>query len=400
MTDNATSVAGSSNSPLHLAIIRQAYNPFGGAERFVERAIRALGQDHVKVTLITRKWEGGDNPGLTIKLLSTPRISRLLRDVMFAHSVRSLIQTRIFDLVQSHERIPGCDIFRAGDGIHATWLEQRARTLGPIGRFLQRISPWHRYVLSMEKEMLEDPKLKAVICNSEMVRQDIAHRYPELASRLHVIHNGVDLKTFHTGLRAKHREIIREQLDVPECTPVIVFVGSGFERKGVAQLIEALARPELRNAQLWIIGKDKLTRRLERKADALGVGPQVRFMGPKKDVTPYLGAADVFALPTLYDPMPNAALEALAAGLPVLSSTSSGAAELIRLGENGERVDALDIDGIATALARLIAISQDPEQQPAMAVSARASVAHMSKETMAAELVALYRQLLTVNRKL
>lgn len=388
------------NAPLHLAIIRQAYNPFGGAERFVERAIRALGQDHVKVTLITRKWEGGDNPDVTVKLLHTPRISRLLRDVMFARSVHTLIRTRIFDLVQSHERIPGCDIFRAGDGLHVTWLEQRARTLGPVGRFLQRISPWHRYVLGMERKMLEDPKLRAVICNSEMVRQDIAHRYPELSSRLHVIHNGVDLKTFHTGLRAKHREIIREQLDVPESTPVIVFVGSGFERKGVPQLIEAMTRPALRNAQLWVIGKDKLTRRLQRRAESLGVSAQVRFLGPKKDVTPYLGAADVFALPTLYDPMPNAALEALATGLPVLSSTSSGAAELIRLGENGERVDALDIDGIATALGHLIAISQDPGQQAAMAASARASIAHMSKEAMAAELVALYRQLLTVNRKL
>lgn len=398
MTESAQNVA--EGTPLHLAIIRQAYNPFGGAERFVERAIRALGPEHVKVTLITRKWEGGDNPGLTIKLLHTPRISRLLRDVMFARSVNTLIRTHIFDLVQSHERIPGCDIFRAGDGIHATWLEQRARTLGPVGRFLQQISPWHRYVLGMERRMLEDPKLRAVICNSEMVRQDLAHRYPALSSRLHVIHNGVDLKTFHLGLRAKHREILREQMDVPECTPVILFVGSGFERKGVPQLLEAMTRPELRNAQLWVVGKDRLTRRLERRAASLGVATQIRFLGPKKDVTPYLGAADVFALPTLYDPMPNAALEALAAGLPVLSSTSSGAAEMIRLGENGERVDALDIDGIAKALGRLIAISQDPAQQPAMAASARASVTHMSKEAMAGELVALYRQLLTINRKL
>jgi len=388
------------STPLHLALVRQAYNPYGGAERFVERAIKALGPDKVKVTLITRKWEGGDTPGVTIKLLATPRISRLLRDVMFARSVRSLIRTQIFDLVQSHERIPGCDIFRAGDGVHASWLKQRSRTLGSVGRFMQRISPWHRYVLRMEDRMFAHPKLRAVICNSEMVRQDIAYRYPQLASKLHVIHNGIDLKSFHPGLRDRYRESIREQLDVPECTPVIVYVGSGFERKGVPQLIEALAQPELQNAQLWIIGKDKLTRRMKRRAASLGVSSQVRFLGPKKDVAPYLGAADVFALPTLYDPMPNAALEALAAGLPVLTSTSSGAAELIHLGENGERVDALDIHGIASALARLITASQDPVQRAAMANAAHASVAHMSKESMATALVAFYRQLLPVVRKL
>lgn len=398
MSDSAQ---GSQTAPLHLAIVRQAYNPFGGAERFVERAIKALGKDRVQVTLITRKWEGEESSaGFTVRLLTAPRLTRLLRDVLFARSVRSLIRTQIFDLVQSHERIPGCDIFRAGDGVHASWLKQRARTLGPIGRMLQRISPWHRYVLRMEKRMFEDPHLRAVICNSEMVRQDIAYRYPQLASKLHVIHNGIDLKSFNLGLRAKYRDSIREQLDVPDCTPVIVYVGSGFERKGVPQLIEAMAQPELRDAQLWVIGKDKLTRRLKRRAAALGVDCQVRFLGPKKDVAPYLGAADVFALPTLYDPMPNSALEALAAGLPVLSSTSSGAAELIRLGENGERVDALDISGIAAALARLLESRKDPEQRNMMRAAARASIEHMSKETMAAELVALYRQLLPVTRKL
>lgn len=100
--------------------------------------------------------------------------------------------------MQSHERIPGCDIFRAGDG-HPCQLgrEQRARTLGPVGRFPQHISPWHRYILRMEDRMFRDPKLRAVICNSEMVRRDIAHRYPLLASKLHVIHNGIDLESFH-----------------------------------------------------------------------------------------------------------------------------------------------------------------------------------------------------------
>lgn len=397
MSDNAPT---SSATPLHLAIVRQAYNPFGGAERFVERAIRALGDDAVQITLITRKWAGDARPGFKVRLLAAPRLGRLVRDMLFARSVRSLIRTHVFDLVQSHERIPGCDIFRAGDGVHATWLAQRARALGPVGRLLQRLSPWHRYILRMEDRMFRDPHLRAVICNSEMVRQDIARRYPALASKLHVIHNGVDLEHFHPGLRAQHRETVREQLDVPECTPVILYVGSGFERKGVPQLLQALARPELQNAQLWVIGKDRLTRRLQRRATALGVGGQVRFLGPKKDITPYLGAADVFALPTLYDPMPNAVLEALAAGLPVLSSTSSGAAELVRLGANGARVDALDVAGMAAALAQLLAASHDPAQQAAQSAAARASVAHMSNEAMAAELVALYRQLLPVGRKL
>lgn len=387
-------------APLHLAIVRQAYNPYGGAERFVERALKALGEDAVQLTLITRNWSGEHKPGVKVKLLGAPRLGRLFRDISFTRSVRSLIKTHVFDLVQSHERIPGCDIFRAGDGVHASWLEQRARTLGLLGRLAQRCSPWHRYILGMEERMFRDPHLRAVICNSEMVRQDIAHRYPQLASRLHLIHNGVDLAHFHLDLRAQHREAVREQLGVPESTRVLLFVGSGFERKGVPQLLEALAQPDLAQAELWVIGKDRQARRLQKKAARLGVASRVRFLGPKKDVAPYLGAADVFALPTLYDPMPNAAIEALAAGLPVLTSTSSGAAELVRLGENGERVDALDIAGMAAAAHRLLEAMHDPLRCAEFRTAAHASVAQMSNEAMAAQLVALYRQLLAPAAKL
>ncbi|PAS95988.1 MAG: hypothetical protein BSR46_16125 [Candidatus Dactylopiibacterium carminicum] len=384
----------SSAAPLHLAIVRQAYNPFGGAERFIERALNSLGPDAVRVTLLTRKWNSEPRPGMAVRLLRTPGLGRLLRDISFTRSVRTLIRSQVFDLVQSHERIPGCDIFRAGDGLHVSWLEQRARTLGTLGRLLQRLSPWHRYILRMEARMFAHPHLRAVICNSEMVRQDVARRYPRLASRLHLIHNGIDLAHFHPGLRAQYRDSIREQLGVPESARVVVFVGSGFERKGVGQLLAAMAEPGLTQAELWVIGKDKHARRFQRRAQQLGVASRVRFLGPKKDVAPYLGAADAFALPTLYDPMPNAALEALASGLPVLSSIQSGAAELIQLGQNGERVDALDIHGIATALGRLLEAAHDPSQQPALASAARQSVAAMSQESMAAELTALYRQLL------
>lgn len=390
----------SSAAPLRLAIVRQAYNPYGGAERFVERAIKALGEDTVQLTLITRNWGGEHKPGIKVRLLTAPRLGRLFRDIVFSRSVRSLIKTHVFDLVQSHERIPGCDIFRAGDGVHASWLEQRARTLGPLGRLAQSLSPWHRYILRMEERMFRDPALRAVICNSEMVRQDIAHRYPQLGSRLHVIHNGVDLAQFHPGLRAQHRENVREQLGVPESTRVLLFVGSGFERKGVPQMLEAMAHPALAQAELWIIGKDRHAKRLQKRAVRLGVAARVRFLGPKKDVTPYLGAADVFTLPTLYDPMPNAAIEALAAGLPVLTSTSSGAAELVRLGENGERVDALDIAGIAIAAEHLLEAMHEPMRCEELRSAAHASVAQMSNEAMAAQLVALYRQLLGSATKL
>ncbi|MFT4171896.1 MAG: glycosyltransferase family 4 protein [Rhodocyclaceae bacterium] len=379
--------------PLRLAIVRQRYNPFGGAERFVERALQALSGSGLDVTLIARKWDGPANDHFHLRKCRPPYLGRLSRDKGFAEQVRQIIQRNEFDIVQSHERIAGCEVFRAGDGVHATWLAQRLRTLTPWQRFLQKHSPWHAYTLAAEDAMFRDVRLRAVICNSHMVRDDIARRYPDISHKLHVIHNGVDLARFSPDLRATHRDAVRAALGVGHRTPVVVYVGSGFARKGVAQLIDALQKPALAQAELWIIGKDRDAQGMQARAKAGGLSFRVRFLGPQKDVAPYLGAADAFALPTLYDPMPNAALEALACGLPVLTSPMSGAAELIKPGF-GAVVDALDIDGIARELARLLALAVDPAQRDLVCDAARHAIANMGSEDMATRQLALYRLLL------
>ena len=112
---------------IRLALIRQRYNPFGGAERFVATTLDALMKNHdLSLTLITRQWTGGEHQHAVIEC-APPHLGRLGRDYSFARCVQRTLARERFDLVQSHERIAGCDIFRAGDGVHAAWLEQRRR---------------------------------------------------------------------------------------------------------------------------------------------------------------------------------------------------------------------------------------------------------------------------------
>jgi UDP-glucose:(heptosyl)LPS alpha-1,3-glucosyltransferase len=178
-----------------LAIVRQKYTPFGGAERFVERALSALTTQGTDVSIIAREWSG-DIKGVTVNPFY---IGRTWRDMSFAHGVQKIIASGQFDLVQSHERIPGCHIFRAGDGVHATWLELRNKRRDAL-------SPWHRYTLAAEAAMFRHPNLKAVICNSKMVRDDISRRFGVPDDKLHVIYNGVDLEVF---TRACGQNIVR-----------------------------------------------------------------------------------------------------------------------------------------------------------------------------------------------
>ena len=109
---------------LKLAIVRQRYNPFGGAERFIARALPALERAGAEVTLIARRAEGW---GARRVLCVDPfYIGKVWRDWSFARAARAAWRRTGFDLVQSHERIPGCDVYRAGDGVHRRWLELRA----------------------------------------------------------------------------------------------------------------------------------------------------------------------------------------------------------------------------------------------------------------------------------
>jgi UDP-glucose:(heptosyl)LPS alpha-1,3-glucosyltransferase len=367
-----------------VALVRSRYDPSGGAERFVQGAIASLKAEGASVTLVTRHWP--DNDGSAI-VLDPFHIGSLWRDWSFARAACAALARRRFDLVQSHERIACCDVYRAGDGVHAQWLAERARVQAPLRRLLTRLDPHHRFVLAQERSVFTSPRVRAVICNSEMVRGEIRGRFATAEEKLVLIRNAVDAAHFHPGLRAEMRSAVRQQLSIPESANVVLHVGSGFERKGVAAFLEAIARSPERWAV--VVGKDKRAGRLALRAKVLGIAPRVRFVGAVSDVRPYYAAADSFLLATLYDPQPNAVLEAMACGLPVVTTPKCGAAELLREGETGFVRDALDVAGMAGALAAL-----DAGRAHAMGAAAREAVTPFTPQAMAQEFLALYRRLL------
>ncbi|MDO9224766.1 MAG: glycosyltransferase family 4 protein [Pseudomonadota bacterium] len=371
---------------MKLALVRQRYTPFGGAERFLERALAALGRDDLEVTVIASDWPGAAETAYRRILVRPFSLGRTWRDAAFARAACHVVASGGFDLVQSHERLPCCDIFRAGDGVHREWLIQRARRRSGAATLLDQASPFHRRILAAERTLFASPRLKAVICNSHMVRDEIVRHYGVAEARLTVIRNAVDGGVFHPGLRDRYRADVRQQLNLSDDHPLFLFVGSGFERKGVDLLLDLW--PEV-DATLLVVGRDRDLTGYRRRAR--GLRGRVRFIGPQEDVCPWYGAADAFVLPTLYDPLPNAALEALACGLPVLTSRKCGAAELIRPGVNGDVADALD----RAAWLALLKTWRDLARCRAAASHATQAVHHLTPESMQIELRDLYARLLS-----
>ena len=360
---------------MKVALVRQRYSPYGGAERFVARALPALERSGAELTLISRKESGW---GARRFLRVDPfYVGNLWRDWSFARAARDAWRREHFDVVQSHERIPGCDVYRAGDGVHRRWLVLRRAPAGAAERLSIALNPYHAYVCRAEKQMFEHPRLRAVICNSKMVREEILRAFRIAPEKLHVIYNGVDLEHFHPRERAKLRDAARAELGCSARDTLFAFVGSGFSRKGVDAAVEAVSATPF---WLAVVGRDRARPT---------ANPRIRFVGGKDDVRPYYAAADCFVLPSRYDPFPNTVLEAMAMGLPAIVSSRCGAAEVIEPGVNGWVCEPDDVAG----LARLMQEADRTVHDGRMGKAARATAERYGLDAMAGQLARLYESL-------
>jgi UDP-glucose:(heptosyl)LPS alpha-1,3-glucosyltransferase len=224
-----------------------------------------------------------------------------------------------------------------------------------------------------------------------MVRDEIRARFAVPEAKLNVIYNAVDSEEFHPRLRGDRAKVLDRHGIAADAT-VFLLVGSGYERKGVATAIAALAElpPP---AHLVVVGRDRHNARYEALARRHGVAARVTLAGPQTNPRPYFGAADAFVLPTLYDPCPNAALEAMACALPVVTSTKSGAAELLFEHDAGLVCPSRDVPGLAAHMRSLL----DPDTRARLGANARRVAEGLTPSAMTLQLVLLYKDLLAAS---
>ena len=254
--------------------------------------------------------------------------------IQFADEVEKLRPQIGCDVLMSLERIWRCDVYRAGDGVHQAWLNRRRKFEMPLQRFVRGINRKHQDILELEKSLFAKAGAGHVVANSEMVKREIVDLYGYPAGKIDVVRTGVPLENFR--LDPELREKSRVELKLKPDEIALLFAGSGWERKGLRFAIEAFELTQDRRLRLFVAGR----------GDARGYRPKrfftkepVQFLGEIADLRPIYAAADIFILPTVYDPFSNACLEALASGLPVITTTDNGFSEIIENGVQGSIVD-------------------------------------------------------------
>jgi UDP-glucose:(heptosyl)LPS alpha-1,3-glucosyltransferase len=328
---------------IKVAIIRRKYNPFGGAERFIESLIKALPKHRISISLITESW--ADTTPNSVIAIRSQGLTRSQRYKSFIRNTREALASKHFDLVQTHERIPGSDIFRLGDGVHAAWLSRLTSQHGVFRNILKKLDPYHKELVRQEALIMSNPKTKLVV-TSDLVREELIQFYQVPDERIEIIPNGIDTSKFRPPSKNEKKQA-RSSLRIDADARVVCFVGSDFERKGLWPLLQAVGMSC--DMQLIVVGEDKTAKRLKNRISNSKLASRVHFLGPQSNVVPLLWASDLFALPSLYDPSSNAILEAMACGLPIICTKGTGNAEVV-VGAQCGQVCARDPDDLYQSL--------------------------------------------------
>ena len=316
----------------------------GGTEQVLNLLARHLCERGHEVTVVCRSHAGPEHtphPAVRFVTLRRPVLGSAWRMRAFAEDVERHVERADYDVVLGLGKTWSQDVLRTGGGSHAAYLEH-ARPHEQRSAPDRLADAWlkDRLALGIERRAFAPGAYRRVIANSELVRRDVIERYGVPPERIEVIHNGVDLQRFGPHHRAAGRALRRE-LDIDDADPVVAFVGGGFRRKGLPRLIEAL--PEVLRAHprltLLVVGRDSARRELERRAGELGVAHGIRFLGRRTDPEVCYAAADLYCLPTWYDSFGFSVLEAMATGLPVITTDRAGAAELVEHDVHGAVLD-------------------------------------------------------------
>ena len=318
---------------MKIALVRYRYSSHGGAERYLDMLAAGLQASGAQVRVLSSSWEGENIARLPWEKLSVPRRPVPLRLWLFARAVRSWAGAHPDWLLFSLERVPGVEVYRAGDGCHAEWLI-RKRALRPLSWRLDSLRPLNRSYLCLEREMFCSPALQSVIANSERGVEEISRHYGVPRGKITVVYNGVELSRFPEERKGEARRILRGRYGLPEEGPVFLYVGSGFARKGVGTLVRAAARLAGKGRPFRVIvgGKGNPDPYRGMAGEARD---RVIFPGPIREPEDHFLGADAFVFPTVYEPFSNACLEAMAAGIPVVTTRVNGVSEILRDGESG-----------------------------------------------------------------
>jgi len=387
---------------LKIAIIVRNYHKSGGISGCAAELAGYFALNHNEVHIFAASWKDADDapiifhkvPAISFKFLKDRgmnALNNIFEMASFAVFSRFAVKPKNFDIVHSHGSYMGrFDIFTA-HSCHAESLAVSIKARSGIWGKLKKtvLNPLHLILLCIEKYSVKHAN--RIITVSRRVKGDIIKHYNIPENRIDVVINGVDIERFNPRNNAVSREAVRKRLNLKPEDKVIIFPAHEFERKGLYQLIQALNLVHFKDLFVVAAGEDDPAP-FARFAKKYGLENNIIFTGKVTDMEKYYSASDLLVFPTYYEPFGLVILEAMASGLPVITSALAGAAELISDKTNGVIIkNCADYRSIAGAIRLVI---NDGKTAGPLGENARKSAEQYSWSAIAEKTFSLYEDVM------
>jgi glycosyltransferase involved in cell wall biosynthesis len=370
--------------PLELTVVANDIGAVGGMERQISALLLGLRRRGHRVSVVARTCGLPPDAGVTFHRVPGPSRPFLIAYPWFLLAGSVILARRRRGLVQA----TGAVVLNPVDVVTIHYFHRVGPATPSRSNLLYRLHVRIAGVVKRlgERMCLRPGHVRSVVCVSEGVEEEVLAYYPRLTGIVEAIHNGVDTDAFAPGLRPQEAAALRERLQIAPGELVLAFVGSEWDRKGLAAAVRALAA-----APGWTLvvagqGDEAGYRELAARE---GVGERVRWLGVSSDVQLVYELADAFVLPSAYETFSLVTFEAAACGLPILAAPVSGVRELIDDGRNGYLIG----QDPALIAARLRDLASDPSLRERLGAAARESALGFSNDRMVERHVELYRRL-------
>lgn len=373
-------------SRLRIALVANNIHFRGGMERYAAELTRRLCREH-DVHLFATEVADVPFDKVTIHRVRSVRKPIISLFIQFYLNSSRQIRLKDYDIVHSIGGITARQNVVTAQFCQYAWGNAIRRERGAS----EGINAYHQFMWRLtgyfEKRAVNSAETRRVSANSDRTKSDLQKFYGADADKIQVIYNAVDAERF-TPANLRFRQEVRQKYSLPEDSIVVLFVGE-YRRKGLATVIRALGQIDDPRVFLLAVGKGDRDQ-YEALAAEAGIGSQVILAGPEKQIERIFGAADIFAFPTFYEPFGMVITEAMASGLPVVTSRSAGAAEMIDDGKSGLLLEHPgDAQELSRQIGRLLA---DKQLRRDMGLNARVAASAYDWARVGDETLRLYHQ--------
>lgn len=364
---------------MKLAFCLFKYFPYGGLQRDFLRIIEVCKKRGHEIHVYTAHWESDleAQQGIKLHQIDVTGWQNHTRNKLFADQVKQALDKEHYDLVIGFNKMPYLDIYYAADICYQARIDAERS-------FLYRLLPRYRHKIAFEAAVFSAKQSTKILSIAPRQQAEFMRYYQTPAERFHLLPPGIAKDRIAPMNAAEIRALVRKQYDLAQDDIILLMVGSGFKAKGLDRAISAFASlsPDLKKrCYFFVIGQDNPAN-FRKLAIKLNVKDHVYFLGGRLDVPNFLLAADLLIHPAYHENTGTVLLEALAAGLPVLTVDVCGYAYYIKDAKAGLVLDSpfRQIE-LNSALEKMI-LSLDREQmrQNGLNFAKQADIYHLPEK--------------------